>query len=76
MQISREGAWIHLQQLKAVAFTRRNFFNCLFKTTITNATAIRIHVANKWIDLLLFAVLIVQLSFRFPPLITAREERS
>ena len=51
-------------KLKAVAFTRRNFFNCLLKTTIANATAIRIHVANKWIDVLLFAVLIVQLSFR------------
>ena len=48
MQISREGAWIHLQQkLKAITFTRRNFFNCLLKTTIANATAIRVHVANK-----------------------------
>ena len=40
MQVSREGAWIHLQQkLKALAFTRWNFFNCLLKIMIANATA-------------------------------------
>ena len=38
------------------------FLIVCFKTIIPNATAIRVHVANKWIDL--------------SPLITAREERS
>ena len=47
-QISRERAWIHLQQkLKAVAFTRRNFLIVCLKTIIANATAIRVHVTNE-----------------------------
>ena len=48
MQISREGAWIHLQQkLKTIAFTRWNFLIVCLKTIFANATAIRVHVANK-----------------------------
>ena len=47
-QISRERAWIHLQQkLKTIAFTRWNFLIVCLKTIIANATAMSVHVANK-----------------------------